>query len=488
MMLVVACPAELAATNQLALNHAPTVVLTAPLTGASYPAPATVTVSATATDIDGTVTIVEFYAGTTLIGSDTISPYSVTWSGVPAGSYSLTAVARDEDGASATSLAALITVTKTNQPPAVVLAAPADAATFTAPATITISATASDTDGTITTVDFYAGSMLLGSDQTSPYSTTWTDAPAGSYRLTAVAADNDGSRTTSAARTITVVAPNQAPAVSLAAPADGATYTAPATIAVSATASDGDGTIAGVDFYAGTTLIGSDTSTPYSVTWNNVPAGSYQVTAVARDNAGSATTSAARTITVNAENQAPMVSLSAPANGATYPALATITLSATASDVDGTVTVVEFYRDMTTLIGSDTTAPYEAVWTDVPAGSYQLTAVARDNASGMTVSSAILITVTEPQAPARALFTASTDHDTAVEYYVIEIYPEGATPGSANPVAAQNVGKPPVTNGECAADVRAMIESLAPGVYISTVTAFNSSGSARSAPSASFTR
>jgi hypothetical protein len=97
---------------------------------------------------------------------------------------------------------------------------------------------------------------------------------------------------------------NQPPSVSLTAPANGATFTAPATITVDATASDADGTIARVDFYRDSTLIGSDTSSPYSVTWSSVPAGSHTLTAVARDNDGATTTSSARTVTVVAATTA----------------------------------------------------------------------------------------------------------------------------------------------------------------------------------------
>jgi hypothetical protein len=189
-----------------------------------------------------------------------------------------------------------------------------------------------------------------------------------------------------------------------------------------------------------------------------------------------------------AANQVPAVSLTAPANGATYSAPATITLSATASDADGSVTVVEFYRGGTTLIGSDPTSPYSVTWSDVPAGSYQLTAVARDDDAGVTVSAARTVTVNDPQLPGRAVFTASSNHDTAVDYYVVEIFPDGADPDGANAVAAQNIGKPPVVNGECESDIQAMIQSLAPGNYFGTVTAVGSAGSARSSPSPSFTR
>ena len=53
----------------------------------------------------------EFYQGTTLIGSDTTNPYGITWNNVPAGSYSLTAVARDDEGVTAASAAITVTVT-----------------------------------------------------------------------------------------------------------------------------------------------------------------------------------------------------------------------------------------------------------------------------------------------------------------------------------------------------------------------------------------
>ena len=88
-------------------------------------------------------------------------------------------------------------------------------------------------------------------------------------------------------------------------PADGATFTAPASIAIAASASDSDGTIAKVDFYAGATLLGTDTSAPYQLTWSGVPAGAYPLTAVATDNDGDATTSSAVDVTVNSTGGLP---------------------------------------------------------------------------------------------------------------------------------------------------------------------------------------
>ena len=80
-----------------------------------------------------------------------------------------------------------------NSLPTVALSSPTSNATFTAGASIPLSATATDTDGTVTKVEYYAGSTLIGSASASPYSATWANVPTGRYTLTARATDNLGS-------------------------------------------------------------------------------------------------------------------------------------------------------------------------------------------------------------------------------------------------------------------------------------------------------
>ena len=116
---------------------------------------------------------------------------------------------------------------------------------------------------------------------------------------------------------------NTPPTISLTTPANGAYYTAPATIALAATAADSDGTIAKVEFFRGKKLIGASTAAPYGVTWSDVPAGNYSLTAKATDNGGAVTTSQAVPITVTAPNN--NVLISSPANGSTvYGGAATV--------------------------------------------------------------------------------------------------------------------------------------------------------------------
>ena len=96
---------------------------------------------------------------------------------------------------------------------------------------------------------------------------------------------------------------NVPPVVTLTSPANGATLTAPATVALGATASDPDGTVRDVTFYANGSARSAPTPrVPYSGTWSGVAAGTYTITAVATDTAGAATTSAAAQITVTRDD------------------------------------------------------------------------------------------------------------------------------------------------------------------------------------------
>jgi len=95
-------------------NTAPTVTLTIPAQGASFVSGSNITLAANAADADGTVTMVEFYRGSTLIGTDSTSPYSFIWPNVATGAYALTAKATDNQGATTTSL--IVTIDVNNSP------------------------------------------------------------------------------------------------------------------------------------------------------------------------------------------------------------------------------------------------------------------------------------------------------------------------------------------------------------------------------------
>jgi len=91
-----------------------------------------------------------------------------------------------------------------------------------------------------------------------------------------------------------------APTVAITSPADDSTFTAGQAIPIAATAADTDGTVTGVSFYAGNTLISSDTTAPYTANWTGAPVGSHVLVARATDNAGNTGASSPVDITVTA--------------------------------------------------------------------------------------------------------------------------------------------------------------------------------------------
>ena len=245
--------------------------------------------------------------------------------------------------------------------------------------------------------------------------------------------------TTAVANTLSITAgaaTNQPPAVTLTAPANGTSYTAPASIAFAASASDPEGKLAKVEFYQGSTLLGTDTTSPYSYTWSSVASGTYSLTAVAYDTAGLKTTSSAATVTVGtATNKPPTVTLTAPSSGAKFTAPASISFAATASDPEGKLAKVEFYRG-STLLGTDTSSPFSYTWSSVAAGSYSLTAVAYDTAGAKTTSAAVPVTVssTTSSPPRYVVFQKSADHATLVTSYKLNVYRQRREPGDGDTV------------------------------------------------------
>lgn len=189
---------------------------------------------------------------------------------------------------------------------------------------------------------------------------------------------------------------NNGPTVSLSSP-NGTSFASPANIPLSANASDADGTISKVEFYAGTALVGTATSSPYNVTWSNVPLGTYSLTAIATDNNGAVATSPAVSVSVNNGNSLPTnVSFISPLGGTNFGPGTNITLSATARDLDGSITKVEFF-DGAALVGTSTVPTtgdvYTVTWTNASVGSHALTAQATDNSLGATQSSIVNINV-----------------------------------------------------------------------------------------------
>ena len=109
---------------------------------------------------------------------------------------------------------------------------------------------------------------------------------------------------------------------------------------------------------------------PYTYTWENVPVGTYVLTAVAIADGVSSTASAITVIVTAAPPSPPEVDITSPANGTTFTAGSDIGLAATAAETNGTIATVSFYDGPTllTTTSSMTSSVCNYTWAKVPAG------------------------------------------------------------------------------------------------------------------------
>ncbi len=105
-------------------NEVPVAALLSPTAGTVFTAPATISMTASASDPDGSVAMVEFYQGGTKVGEDATAPYAFDWPGVGVGSYALRAVAVDALGARGTSAVVTVSV-QVSTPPTLTSRVPA---------------------------------------------------------------------------------------------------------------------------------------------------------------------------------------------------------------------------------------------------------------------------------------------------------------------------------------------------------------------------
>jgi uncharacterized protein YjbI with pentapeptide repeats len=192
-------------------NLPPTITLTSPADGASVPFGETITISADAADPDGSIRRVEIYGDGALLAY-VFAPYTFDWTNVPAGPHEIYAIAYDDygvfsgDGASTQSETVTVIVEgqQNNQPPSVEITSPRNNQRVYRWWGTDFEVEASDPDGIITKVEFYADGTLLHTDTSAPYSFWWKPTSRGNHTLTAKAYDDGGAETTSDPVTVRV--------------------------------------------------------------------------------------------------------------------------------------------------------------------------------------------------------------------------------------------------------------------------------------------
>lgn len=245
----------------------PTVVLTTPASGQDFRfgEPVTITAIASAVSGSGGDLSVFFYANDDLIAEVSRSvgqpqTFSTDWQPPATGSHVLSARIFEAGVGSSTSAPVTITVNAGqtgNTMPTAILTAPEDGLTLTTEQTVTLLAEASDPDGIVERVRFFASGSLLGETATRPFSLDWTPLAPGDYNLTAVAFDNQGGVSeASPARRVSVVRPEPVrPSVIISQPLPGTEIILGSTIRLLARATSPTGNVNQVNFFANDTLI-----------------------------------------------------------------------------------------------------------------------------------------------------------------------------------------------------------------------------------------
>ncbi|MDD5341401.1 MAG: Ig-like domain-containing protein, partial [Patescibacteria group bacterium] len=364
------------------------------------------------------------------------APYSVPLSTLAEGTYLLTVVATDSNGATGSAQVTIIVGNPppvVNHPPSVVILSPAQGS-YVAPFSGDFTALPSDSDlgDAISGVQFWLNGTLLGNVTAAPYSVPLSTLAEGTYLLTVVATDSNGA-TGSAQVTIIVGNPppdiNNDPVVDLIIPQPDTFYQEGDPITITAFGYDPNGDDFVIELLQEGVVIETCTTSPCSITLpGGLPKNTYVFWARITDAHGGVGTSSFSDVTVGTVtpgvNHVPIVIITSPANGTVEVAPADFLLTAIVYDPDGDAIVsVEFLVDGVS-IGILSAPPYEVPLKFRDQGSHTLLVRAEDAPGDEGYSSPIVVNIILPEPNALVVCYSSLPPNT---------YGQGATldPSSA---------------------------------------------------------
>lgn len=377
-------------------------VITSPTHGQVFNAPATVHITATASDPDGdAITKVDFVAyhsqlGSIPLGTDTTAPYEFTWNNVGVGTWSIYAYPTDSKGLRGISTPTTHITVVDPAPPEVAIVAPTAGQTFTEGDNVPLAVQVSSS---ITRVEIRDQNFnIIGGMNGSPWTSQWRAHTVGTYTLTARAWNAQNVRVDSAPVTITVnpinhrisgrardnitFAPIPNVTVNL------VSQTNPAITATTTTDAKGEYSFTNLGTTPNDGVIITPSHPGYTFEPQNITIHFLGYIEWMNQN-----------FTATA-NTGISLALTTPTEGQIFTAPATIPLAANASSTAGTITKVEFYQArgvVETLVDTDTAAPYEAQHTGVPErSSYYYFARATDSTGAVKESERVRVQVNPP--------------------------------------------------------------------------------------------
>jgi hypothetical protein len=299
-------------------NQPPTPSITAPADGATFQLGQPVGFSGSGNDPEDGALSGSALVWTSSLDGQIGTGASFDHSGLSLGAHTITLTAIDSEGATGQAARSVTIEPPPNQPPTPSINAPADGATFQLGQQVGFSGSGNDPeDGALSGSELVWTSSLDGQIGTSA-SFDHSGLSLGAHTITLTATDSDGA-TGQASRSIAIEPPpNQPPTASITAPADGTTFQLGQPVAFNGAGNDPeDGALSGSALVWTSSLdgqIGSGASFDHS----GLSLGTHTITLTATDSDG-ATGQANRSISIEPPpNQPPTVSITAPAQGATF--------------------------------------------------------------------------------------------------------------------------------------------------------------------------
>lgn len=383
-------------------NTYPVASITSPTNGTNFPTPQQITITANASDADGTVQKVDFFQNNIFIGSDATAPYSINWTIPATGNYTLYAVATDDLGATGNSNAVNITsgtnfsfskrINNGNDD----VEEGENGTVYTNSTDIELVYDSYNSQNNQTVgLRFNGVTIPQGATITNAYiqfTADETSTGTASLNIHGHDADNSVAFSTSngdvSSRTNTTANVAWSPPTWSSTGQSGAGQQTPDIKAIIAEIVSRAGWTSGNALSIIITGTGTRTAEAYE---------------------GSAAQAAELFIEYSTvqPNVPPTMNISSPANNSSYPAPATISIDVNATDSDGNIDKVEFYQDGN-LIGTDFSAPYSFSMNFNNVGNYSVKAIAYDDDGDTDEETITIVTTGLPNVIPTASFTPAT--------------------------------------------------------------------------------
>lgn len=394
-------------------NTAPQISINEPINNKTFSLGETINLVAVATDDDKNLHKVNFKINGDFYKTDSKAPYTDTFTPSKVGTYEISAKAFDTEGLANEKTVTINVVQQApaNQAPTVFISEPSDASSYELGNVINLTANATDADGNLEKINFKINNNFYSTHPNAPYTNTFIPTAVGTYTISAKAFDAEG-LTNEKIITITVEEPapnNTKPSVSITAPADGSTFEIGEVINLRAIATDVDDNIEKINFKIDDNFYRTSAQNPYNTTFTPEAIGTYKIAARAFDTDG---LSEEEFVTINIvnpapDNQAPVVTVTAPEDGSVFELGQTINLSSIATDVDNNLEKINFkindnyYRTFAS-------SPFNTTYTPQAVGTYKIAARAFDT-NGLFEEKFVTISIVEPapvnQAPVVTLIS-----------------------------------------------------------------------------------